>query len=115
MNTVAKFFNIAGPVNPNNHYLIEPLHRIDLEEIQLLIDRQMYFILHAPRQTGKTSYMLALMEYLNQQGKYKCLYVNVEAAQAAKQNVKSSRFISLLYQSPLFFPFRSRNAINIHW
>ena len=32
--------------------------------------------------------MMALMDYLNTQGKYKCLYVNVENAQAARSNVE---------------------------
>ena len=65
---VAKFFNTAGPIKPTIHYNVDPLHRMDLDEIQLLIDQQKYFVLHAPRQTGKTSCMLALRDYLNQQG-----------------------------------------------
>jgi len=32
--------------------------------------------------------MLSLMEYLNNQGKYRCLYINVESAQAARGNVE---------------------------
>ena len=88
MSTTQKHFNTAGPINRQLHYNIDPLHRINLNEIQFLIENQKYFVLHAPRQTGKTSYMLALMEYLNQQGKYKCLYTNVESAQAARQNVR---------------------------
>ncbi|MCP4106040.1 MAG: ATP-binding protein, partial [Desulfobacteraceae bacterium] len=55
--------------------------------ILYLIDQKKYFILHAPRQTGKTSSLLALMEYLNSVGKYKCLYFNVESAQGARENV----------------------------
>jgi len=46
-----------------------------------------YFVLHAPRQVGKTSYMLALMNYLNEQGEYQALYVNIETAQAAREDV----------------------------
>jgi len=82
-----KHFNTSGPINRQNHYHIDPLLRIDLKEIQFLIDNQKYFVLHAPRQTGKTSYLLALMDYLNLQGKYKCLYVNIENAQAAREKV----------------------------
>lgn len=90
MNMVTKHFNTSGPIDRKNHYRIDPLLRIDLKEIEFLIDSQKYFVLHAPRQTGKTSYMLALMEYLNQQGKYKCLYVNVEAAQVSRGDVKEA-------------------------
>ncbi|ETR67739.1 MAG: hypothetical protein OMM_11273, partial [Candidatus Magnetoglobus multicellularis str. Araruama] len=76
------FFNTAGPVNCDDHYCLPPLSRFDLEEILMLIAQKKYFVLHAPRQTGKTSCLLALMKYLNEQGNYECLYINVEAAQA---------------------------------
>ena len=83
-----RFFNTAGPVRCNEHYCVSPLERFDLEEILYLIDQEKYFALHAPRQTGKTSCLLALMEHLNKSGKYKCLYINVEPAQAAREDVK---------------------------
>lgn len=83
-----RFFNTAGPVVPGDHYCIDPLHRMDLAKILTLIGQKKYFVLHAPRQTGKTSYLLALMDYLNNEGTYKCLYFNVEMAQAARENVK---------------------------
>ena len=82
-----RFFNTAGPVKCKNHYCIPPLERFNLSEILSLIDQEKYFVLHAPRQTGKTSCLLALMEYLNRQGRYECLYVNVEIAQSARENV----------------------------
>lgn len=83
-----RFFNTAGPVRAEKNYCIEPLSRINLDEIQSLIHQEKYFILHAPRQTGKTSYLFALMDFLNKQGKYKALYTNIENAQAARENVK---------------------------
>ena len=82
-----RFFNTAGPVKCKNHYCIPPLERFNLSKILSLIDQEKYFVLHAPRQTGKTSCLLALMEYLNRQGRYECLYVNVEIAQSARENV----------------------------
>ncbi len=83
-----RFFNTAGPIRRDDHYYIEPLERMKLEEILRLIDQKKYFVLHAPRQTGKTSYLLALMDYLNNRGDYKVLYTNIESAQAARNNVK---------------------------
>ncbi|MCK4765997.1 MAG: AAA-like domain-containing protein [Candidatus Aminicenantes bacterium] len=83
-----RFFNTAGPVKEEKHYQIDPLGRIDLEAILSLISQEKYFVLHAPRQTGKTSYMLALMDYLNTKGWYKSLYVNVEPAQMARERIK---------------------------
>ncbi|HLP46798.1 MAG TPA: AAA-like domain-containing protein [Candidatus Kapabacteria bacterium] len=85
---IERFFNTAGPVIKGDHYCIDPLQRIKLDEILTLIGQKKHFILHAPRQTGKTSYLLALMEYLNRQGEYNVLYTNIESAQAARENVK---------------------------
>lgn len=82
-----RFFNTEGPVNPVDHYTIPMADRLNLEEILELIGRKKYFILHAPRQTGKTSALLALMDLLNSCGEYTTLYVNVEAAQAFRENI----------------------------
>jgi hypothetical protein len=82
-----RFFNTAGPVRRDLHYCLPPLERLNLAELMTLIEQQKYFVLHAPRQTGKTSTLLALMEQLNRQGHYRCLYVNVETGQAARENV----------------------------
>lgn len=83
-----KFFNTAGPIKPDIHYNVDSLKRIHLDEILSLIRQQKYFVLHAPRQTGKTSCLLALRDYLNTQGQYICVYANVEAGQAARNDVK---------------------------
>ena len=87
-----RFFNTAGPVIEGDHYCVPPLSRFDLDEILSLIHQRKYFVLHAPRQTGKTSYLLALMEYLNKEGKYKALYTNVESAQAAGEDVDAAMY-----------------------
>jgi hypothetical protein len=83
-----RFFNTAGPVKCKEHYCISPLKRFNMQNIFDLIDQEKYFVLHAPRQTGKTSCLFALMDYLNANGKYKALYFNVEAAQGARENVQ---------------------------
>lgn len=79
-----RFFNNAGPIKPELHYHLDPLHRIDWDEVQQLIRQQRYFVLHAPRQTGKTSTLLAMMAALNSGGHYACAYANIEGAQAAR-------------------------------
>ena len=84
---VAKFFNTAGPIKEDIHYNVNPLRRINLDDIEMLIEQQKYFILPAPRQTGKTSSLLALRDFLNQTGQYVTVYVNIEAGQAARNDV----------------------------
>ncbi|MFO7748878.1 MAG: ATP-binding protein [Desulfobacteraceae bacterium] len=82
-----RFFNTAGPVKPCDHYCLPPLERFDLEELEMLLLQKKYFVLHAPRQTGKTSSMRALVDHLNAGGNYTALYCNVETAQTAREDV----------------------------
>ena len=84
-----RFFNTAGPNRPEKEYTIDPLSRFDLEDILTLIAQGKYFVLHAPRQTGKTSCMLALRDYLNKEGDYIAVYANVEGGQASRNDVQS--------------------------
>ena len=85
-------FNTEGPVRAERHYQIPPLTRIDLEDVLGLIRDEKYFVLHAPRQTGKTSALLALRDLLNsgEEGAWRCVYANVEAGQAARENVSEA-------------------------
>ena len=82
-------FNTAGPVRADQHYCIPPLDRLNLRELLALIRKERYFVLHAPRQTGKTSALLTLRDLLNTgaEGDYRCVYVNVEPAQTAREDV----------------------------
>ena len=83
-----RHFNTAGPVRESRHYCVPPLSRVDLDDVLNLVREEKYFGLHAPRQTGKTSTLLALREVLNggAAGDYRCVYANVEAGQAARED-----------------------------
>ena len=83
-------FSIAGPVVPEDHYHVPPLDRLDRDEVLTLIQLKRYFVLHAPRQTGKTSALLALVDELNGSGAYRCVYVNVETGQSAREDVAAA-------------------------
>lgn len=80
-----KFFNRAGPIDPQDHYFVP--HRLDERKLFELVHQKNYFILHAARQSGKTTAMRLFVDQLNATGKYKALYVNIEPAQIARGNV----------------------------
>ena len=84
-----RFFNVAGPVRPDEHYAVPPLERMDLGDLLGLIRTRQYFVLHAPRQTGKTSALIALRDLLNSgaAGDFRCVDVNVEVGQVARDDV----------------------------
>lgn len=85
-----KYFNTAGPIIAEDHYHLDIDKRLDLDEIKSLIVQKKYFVLHAPRQTGKTTALLEIMKILNESSKYKCLYVNVEGGQTTRGNVTAA-------------------------
>ena len=90
-------FNTEGPVVAADHYCIPPLERVNLAEVLGLVRDKRYFVLHAPRQTGKTSTLLALRDLLNGggEGDFRCVYVNVEAAQAVREDVERAMRVIL--------------------
>ncbi len=94
-----RFFNTAGPISPDIHYHVPPLTRFDRDEVLSLIRQRKYFVLHAPRQTGKTTVLLALRNLLNggAEGRFRCVYANVEAGQAARENVDEA-MRAILYE-----------------
>ena len=71
-----RWFNIAGPCQADIHYMLSPTSR--LPDLQPLISQRSYFVVHAPRQTGKTTAMLALAEELTQSGHYTSVMVSTE-------------------------------------
>lgn len=83
-----RFFNTEGPVRPEKHYFVP--HRLDWEEVFNLIEREKYFVLHAPRQSGKTTVIQEITGKINAMGKYNALYINIENAQAARDNTKEA-------------------------
>ena len=90
-NRPMRFFNTEGPVRPDDHYAIPPLDRMDVDELLSLIRAKRYFVLHAPRQTGKTSVLIALRDLLNsgKAGNFRCVHINVEVAQVARDDTAS--------------------------
>ena len=75
-------------MRPDEHYAIPPLDRVDGDELLSLIRAKQYFVLHAPRQTGKTSALIALRDLLNsgKAGNFRCVHTNVEVGQVARDD-----------------------------
>lgn len=78
---LVKFFNTAGPCDPRFHHMLPPVPR--LPEAPPLIDEAQYFVVHAPRQTGKTTTLAALARSLTSEGQYAAVYFSCETGAAA--------------------------------
>jgi hypothetical protein len=76
-----RFFNTAGPCDPRYHYMLPAAER--LPDAPRLVERGMYFVVHAPRQTGKTTTLKVLATQLTEGGKYAALLFSCEAGKTA--------------------------------
>ncbi|MEI7899003.1 MAG: ATP-binding protein [bacterium] len=76
---MAKFFNIAGPCIPEEHYLVPVLER--LPQLSGLIATKQFFVIHAARQSGKTTLLKALARDLNAKATHVALYCSLETVQ----------------------------------
>jgi len=71
-----RWFNVAGPCNPTRHYMLPVMRR--LPSVRRLIERESYFVLHAPRQVGKTTALLTLAGELTAEGQHVAVLLSVE-------------------------------------
>ncbi|MDR3247873.1 MAG: PD-(D/E)XK nuclease domain-containing protein [Treponema sp.] len=81
-----RFFNTTGPCNPDDHYMLPPEERLVGAQLDRYIRDKLYWVLHAPRQTGKTTFLQSWMREINgasltdESGPIAC-YVTVEDCQ----------------------------------
>ncbi|MFP3040287.1 hypothetical protein LQZ19_00545 [Treponema primitia] len=88
-----RFFNTTGPCNPDDHYMLPPAERLVDAQLQRYIEDKLYWVLHAPRQTGKTTFLQSWMREINAGNEAIASYVTVEACQGVGEPEKSMRTI----------------------
>lgn len=85
---VKRWFNTAGPCAPGKHHMLPASVR--LPDVPRLVARENYFVVHAPRQTGKTTTLLALAGELTAGGRYAALRFSCEAGRAWGDDIASA-------------------------
>jgi len=82
---MSRSFNVAGPNKTEIHYTLDPESR--LPELRRLIDQQNYFVVHAPRQSGKTTVLETMARKLTAEGRYTAIRFSIEASRPFSHNV----------------------------
>ncbi|MDC0742447.1 ATP-binding protein [Polyangium mundeleinium] len=77
---MSRRFNTAGPNDPARHHTVPALSRVP--GVREIIEQGSSFILHAPKQTGKTTALLDLAAVLNREGKYVAAVLSLEPGAA---------------------------------
>jgi hypothetical protein len=108
---MARFFNTTGPCNPDKHYFLEPSRRLVGGEINRYIKNELYWVLHAPRQSGKTTFLQSWMREINASGQAIACYVSIErcqqfplAAEAMPAVCEAIRSYAEIFLSSEFIP-----------
>ena len=86
-----KKFNISGPCISTMHYMISPQSRCT--NIDNLINEHEYFVLHAARQSGKTTFLIDLVHRLNESGNFYAIYCTLESVQKIDEPEKGIQAI----------------------
>ncbi len=99
-----RYFNTTGFCRPDWHYMLNPLRNIE-SNIYQLIENKQYFILHAPRQSGKTTLLHSLAHQLNADGKYTAIVFSVESAgyKSITEELANRKMIESLIQTSVLF------------
>lgn len=74
-----RYFNRTGYCKPDIHYIVDSSRGLK-DLIFKHIENQEYFVIHAPRQTGKTTLLHGIVSDLNKTGKYLALAFSLETA-----------------------------------
>jgi len=76
-----RFFNTTGPCFPDEHYMLPPAERIVGAQLHRYVKDKLYWALHAPRQTGKTTFLKSWTKEINASQQAVACYVSVERCQ----------------------------------
>jgi len=79
-------FNTTGPCREEWDYMLPATARV--QDLKALIDDRLYFVIHAPRQVGKTTSMMGLARELTESGQYASVLVTCEQGSVFKDDVE---------------------------
>jgi hypothetical protein len=83
-----RFFNTTGPCNPDMHYMLPPEDRLVGAQLHRYIKDQLYWVLHAPRQTGKTTFLQSYLRQINSGNDAIAYYVSLERCKGVQEEEK---------------------------
>ena len=88
-----RYFNTAGPCVPTRHYMVPAQER--LPRARGYIEQGQYFVVHAPRQTGKTTVLAAMARDLTASGRHAALHFSCESAEVAGEDYGQAELLVL--------------------
>lgn len=101
---MAKRFNVNGRCYPGKHYMVNLDSR--LKEIKILVDNGDYFVVNRARQYGKTTMLMALVQYLKEE--YAVIFMSFQEISESDFSDEyhfvyafATRFIEVIYEKKI--------------
>ena len=88
-----RFFNTTGPCDPEYHYMLPPEDRLVGAQLHRYISDRLYWVLHAPRQTGKTTFLQSWARTINAGREAVACYVSVERCDRISDPIRTMPLI----------------------
>ena len=90
-----RFFNTTGPCFPWDHYMLPPAERLIGAQLDRYIRDKLYWVLHAPRQTGKTTFLQNWTREINAGNETAACYVTIESCQGITDTNSAMKTINI--------------------
>ncbi len=101
-----RYFSTTGPCDPAEHYFVPVATR--MPDLWPFIERKQYFVVHAPRQTGKTTAMRALAVQLRADG-HVAIHATLETSQGAEAVEEAEpRWLWSIHEDAAVLPLAQR-------
>jgi hypothetical protein len=84
-----RFFNTTGPCNPWEHYMLPPEDRLVGAQLPRYIKDKLYWVLHSPRQTGKTTFLQSWLRQIKTNDEVAACYASLEACQGITERAEA--------------------------
>ena len=83
-----KKFNISGACFEQKHYMMDNTHKI--KDVMALVEDGEYFVINRPRQYGKTTLILSLIDTLNKDDNYLPIQLDLQDIDEKEQTIDKS-------------------------
>ena len=105
-----RLLSTVRPTQRDTDYQVPPLEPLDADDVRLLIRQWKYAVLHAPRQTVRTTGRLELRNELNAAGEVRCVYVNVDVGLTVREDAAAGMRVI-----PIALASAARHAFDEGW
>ncbi|MCS6969025.1 MAG: AAA-like domain-containing protein, partial [Bernardetiaceae bacterium] len=106
-----KRFNVTGTCRREEHYMMDERRRVG--EALEMIERGEYFVIHRPRQFGKTTLLRLLASELGRRQEYQVILLNFQGIDAQSHQSDGAFAQTVVEELARYFEFADRSIYQV--